>query len=137
MHNVANKKVTQHCYYAYHLFPHIAGPNTIFQSGQLFQQYVVDAWASVEQSELFWIQTNQKTIRADLYQGLRDMVEDSYNTDDIVKMGQQGRHIILPSSYLIADIKHLTIAMLSHIIPIYLPNMTAISMWRFVPLSRQ
>jgi Helitron helicase-like domain at N-terminus len=87
MHNVANKKVTQRCYYAYRLFPWITGPNTIFQSGQLFQQHVVDAWASVEQSELFWIQTNQKTIRADLYQGLRDMVEDSYNTDDIVEMG--------------------------------------------------
>jgi hypothetical protein len=36
IHNVANKKVTQHCYYTYHLFLQITGPDIIFQSGQLF-----------------------------------------------------------------------------------------------------
>jgi Helitron helicase-like domain at N-terminus len=65
------------------------------------KQYIIPFvfFFTVEQSELFWIQTNQKTIRVDLYQGLRDIVEDSYNTDDVVEMGQQGRCIILPSSH--------------------------------------
>jgi hypothetical protein len=31
---------------------------------------VVDAWSSVEASELFWLRRNQKQIRADLYQGV-------------------------------------------------------------------
>jgi hypothetical protein len=97
--NTNGKKVTQRCYYAHRLFPRLIEPDTIFRGERLFQQYVVDAWASVEQSELFWVQNNQKKIRADLYQGLKDVVEDSYGSDNVVDMAQQGKRIVLPSSH--------------------------------------
>ena len=61
--------VTQRCYYVHRLHFRPAHPDTIFRGGRLFQQYVVDAWASIESSELFWLRRNQKNIRADLYQG--------------------------------------------------------------------
>ncbi|KAG2743362.1 hypothetical protein P692DRAFT_20684379, partial [Suillus brevipes Sb2] len=48
------KKVTQLLYYAYriHLRPARMDHNNIFRGGRLFQQYVVDAWASIEQNNL-------------------------------------------------------------------------------------
>ncbi|KIK35023.1 hypothetical protein CY34DRAFT_26716 [Suillus luteus UH-Slu-Lm8-n1] len=48
--------------------------NNIFHGGRLFQQYVVDAWAPIEQSNLNWIHQNQTRLRADCYQGLTDNI---------------------------------------------------------------
>ncbi|KIM61624.1 hypothetical protein SCLCIDRAFT_121772, partial [Scleroderma citrinum Foug A] len=57
-----SKSVTQILYYAYHLHtqPPQIEPINIFHGGRLFQQYVCDAWASVEQSKLTWVFHNQK-----------------------------------------------------------------------------
>ena len=41
-------------------------------AGKLFQEYVVDGWATTEQSCLDWVQRNQTKIRADTYKGLTD-----------------------------------------------------------------
>jgi hypothetical protein len=38
----------------------------LFWGGKLFQQYVVDAWASIEQSMLNWVRFHQKELRADV-----------------------------------------------------------------------
>jgi Helitron helicase-like domain at N-terminus len=56
---------------------------------------LVDTWASVEQSELNWVRHNQKTIRAELYDGLRDNLADVNGVD----MAQMGKHIILPATH--------------------------------------
>src|SRR5258705_395384 len=65
------------------------------QGGRLFQQYIVDAWASIEQSELNWVRHNQKTIRADLYDGLRDALRGVQGID----LRQMGKRIVLPASH--------------------------------------
>jgi len=39
---------------------------------KLFQQFVVDAWASTEQNNINWVRTHQKDLRAEVYSGLRD-----------------------------------------------------------------
>ncbi|OAX31339.1 hypothetical protein K503DRAFT_703857 [Rhizopogon vinicolor AM-OR11-026] len=67
-----SKKVTQLLYYAYHLHirPSDIEPPNIFRAGRLFQQYGVDAWASIEQSNLNWIRNNQKKDQGRLLQGL-------------------------------------------------------------------
>ena len=67
-----SKNLTQILYYAYHIHvrPQDIESRNLFHGGQLFQQYICDAWASVEQSNLTWIIYNQKEIRADLYSGL-------------------------------------------------------------------
>jgi hypothetical protein len=92
-----SKEVTQLLYYAFRLHPrpnHIDN-NNIFRGGRLFQQYIVDAWASIEQSNLNWITKNQKKLRADCYRGLADNILND-GTDDLA---QTGRSIILPSSH--------------------------------------
>jgi hypothetical protein len=61
----------------------------------LFQQYVCDAWASVEQSNLTWIVNNQKKIRAELYSGLQDRVAQ----DPDLNLADVGRNIVLLLSH--------------------------------------
>ena len=63
--------------------------------GHLFQQYVVDAWASVEQNNLNWARNHQKELRADVYSGLRDAA-----LGDNVNLAEHGTRIILPSSFI-------------------------------------
>src|SRR6202453_2341635 len=94
---VQSKNVSQRRYYVYRLHPRPNEPETIFRGGHLFQQYVVDAWASIEGSELHWLRTHQKNIRADVYQGVRDAVDGQDHHP--VNLGQQGTRIILPSSH--------------------------------------
>ena len=58
-------------------------PSDLFRGGRLFQQYLVDAWASIEDSELFWVRNNQKTIRSDLYDGLRNALRNVQNISEL------------------------------------------------------
>ena len=65
--------------------------------GNLFQQFVVDAWASVEQSTLNWVKKHQKELRADAYSGLRDAVLG--DRDNNLNLAHHGQRIVLPSSF--------------------------------------
>ena len=60
--------------------------------GRLTQEYVVDAYAKIEEARLRWATLNQQTLRAELYRGIMDHVgaEDSEPS---------GRLIVLPSSF--------------------------------------
>ncbi|KNZ73733.1 hypothetical protein J132_10006, partial [Termitomyces sp. J132] len=87
-------KVTQTAYYAYRLQKRTLEVNAaLLWSGRLFQQYVVDAWASSEQNKLNWVRHNQKKIRAEVYQG----VVDAAARDEAVT--PQSHRVILPSSH--------------------------------------
>ncbi|KAJ8581283.1 hypothetical protein M405DRAFT_938355 [Rhizopogon salebrosus TDB-379] len=89
-----SKKVTQRLYYAYRF--HIRPPHiNIFGAGRLYQQHIVDGWASIEQSYLNWIRNNQKVLRADSYKGLSDNVLN----EGIDDLAETGRSIILPSTH--------------------------------------
>src|SRR5207245_10367817 len=78
-----SKYVTQILYYAFHLHtrPPQIEPSNIFRGGRLFQQYICDAWASVEQSKLTWVFNNQKKIQSELYGGLQDRLAQDPNLD--------------------------------------------------------
>jgi len=41
----------------------------LHSAGRLFQQYVVDMYAKIEQMNLNYVSYNQKQLRADCYQG--------------------------------------------------------------------
>jgi hypothetical protein len=58
------------------------------------QQYMVDAYAAIEQSRLNYLRRNQKKLRVDLYQGLQDALEAG-DTDTTTL----GKRIVLPSSF--------------------------------------
>ena len=45
-------KLTQNEYYLYWLHEHTDEPPALLHGGRLFQQFVVDAWACIEQGQL-------------------------------------------------------------------------------------
>jgi hypothetical protein len=59
---------------------------------RLFEQYVIDAWLTVEDDRLQWMRTHQDEIRADLYQGLADAVAEG-------EAATAGVRVVLPSTH--------------------------------------
>ena len=88
--------ISQIEYFAYRLHPRDNESKHIFKATRLFQEYVVDCWASSEQNRLRWVRNNQKTIRAEVYRGLADAVAE----DPQVNGANLGQRIILPSSHI-------------------------------------
>ena len=78
-------------FYSYRL--QIRDGDWIQYAGRLYQQYIVDQYAKIEQERLNYLRMNQSTLRAEMYQGAVDAV----NVGDI--SNSIGRRIILPSSF--------------------------------------
>ncbi|XP_078443457.1 uncharacterized protein LOC144712871 isoform X2 [Wolffia australiana] len=87
-----NFQVTMKQFYAYH-FMVCDTSRVLHLSGRLFQEYVVDAYAKVEESRLHWVRCNQTTLHGCLYRGLVDQV-----ASDNVDMPAGGM-IILPPTF--------------------------------------
>ena len=95
--NLNSHRVSQSHYYAYCLHSRPNEFSTILHGGQLFQEFLVDKFASIDQNRLQYLRMNQDKIRASLYSGLEDTVNA---TDESIDLNQLGRRIILPSSYI-------------------------------------
>ena len=63
-------------------------------ASNLFQQYIVDAFAAIEENNLNWIRANQQKIRAELYKGLQDNVVRGDTTP-----ASAGKLLVLPSTF--------------------------------------
>lgn len=59
-------------FYGYRLHMCQGDFNVVLKSCRLTQQSAVDQWAKIEGSRLDWVCQNQKSIRAEKYQGLLD-----------------------------------------------------------------
>ena len=81
-------------FYCYQLQQRQNQGNTLFKSGRLFQQYLVDAYASVEEDRLDYIRKNQKNLRSEIYQGIQDAVIRGDTDANAI-----GKRIVLPSSH--------------------------------------
>ncbi|KAG5553887.1 hypothetical protein RHGRI_011678 [Rhododendron griersonianum] len=101
--NVNRKAVSMREFYAFRLqFQDIEG-KTLLQGGRLFQQFVVDCYAAIEQDRLNFVRCNQNILHSDLYSGLRDAVTagdaDAAEVDIYIieyqKRGLLHSHIIL------------------------------------------
>lgn len=57
-------------YFAYRLFLRPNKYSTFFCRRKLLQEFMVDGWATTEQSYLQYLRYNQRNLCADLYQGL-------------------------------------------------------------------
>jgi hypothetical protein len=90
-------RLTQTRYHAFRLFTRDTEFSTILRGGCLLQQYMVDAFASIDQNRLSYLRHNQKKLRASLYSGLEDAIS---NRDDDVDLNELGQWFILPSSYI-------------------------------------
>jgi hypothetical protein len=83
-------------YFAYRLHQRQTDSLHIFRAGNLFQQWIVDAWAATDQGRLNWLRNNQAKLRVDLYKGLADAIANDAQTT----LGDLGQRFILPSSYI-------------------------------------
>ena len=86
-------RLTQLNYYGYRLFKRDSEYSTILKGGKLFQEFIVDSWASTEQNRLTYYRLNQGRLRAELYKDLNDGMSNGLQPDDI------GRRMTLPSSF--------------------------------------
>ena len=91
---VTDKRLEQRAYFRYYLHPRIGQYSILFAARRLFQQYIVDIWATCEHTKLAWIRSNQDRLRADVYNG----VADAFARGDLDAQ-HLGRRIILPSSH--------------------------------------
>ncbi|CAI0430085.1 unnamed protein product [Linum tenue] len=73
--------VTQREYYAFRLQYRMNEGHTLIKSGKALQHYCVDAFSTIELNRLAFLRSNQKELRAEVYQA--------------DKLG----HVIIPSSY--------------------------------------
>lgn len=90
----ARTTVSMREYYAYKLMIRPNEGMTLHLGGRLWQQFVVDAFAAVEQYRLDWIKTHQHVIRSDLYRSIRDRIHRGDTESSSV-----GQNVILPATF--------------------------------------
>ena len=88
------KKTTQRDYYSYLLHIRLNQSDAIHCATRLFQEFIVDAYAQIEQARLLFIRLNQDKLHADLYQGLANAAVHGVDLHDI------GSPTILPSTFI-------------------------------------
>jgi len=88
-----NKKLTALVYYRYHIMVR-QNVSVLLRAKRLFQQFLVDAYCKIETERLQFLRREQKALRADCYQDLRDAIVDGDGDPSNV-----GRRIILPSTF--------------------------------------
>jgi Helitron helicase-like domain at N-terminus len=91
---INRKIVTMLEYYCYQLHYRCCEADTLFRCGRLFQQYIVDVYACIEEFRLMYIKHNQDNMRSELLSGITDAL-DRGDLDG----GLIGKKIILPSSF--------------------------------------
>lgn len=91
--NNSRKEVSMRDYYAFQIHNRLIKGKTFLQGCCLFQPFLVDAYVAVEEDRLQYIRTNQKKLRYELYQGLKDTVIVGDTNATAI-----GRQFILPSS---------------------------------------
>lgn len=67
---------------------------TLRLGGRLFQQYVVDSFAMIEQARLWWFRTHQTTLRSELYSHICDYLQKGDGDSNSI-----GKSFILPAGF--------------------------------------
>ncbi|XP_071580111.1 uncharacterized protein [Temnothorax nylanderi] len=93
--NVDGFKVTQMDYYAHLLAPRVEF-SQFKKAGKLRCQFILDAYMKTEANRLNYIKLNQPQLRAELYSGLMDHLDNRAQNEGI----KVGIPVILPSSFM-------------------------------------
>ncbi|XP_062000159.1 uncharacterized protein LOC133717461 [Rosa rugosa] len=93
-HQKKRERISMRAYIAYQIQDRNYEVNTLLKGGRLFQQFLVDSYATVEEDRLNWIRKNQKKIRSEIYKDIY-----AANLAGINKAHNLGQKIILPSSH--------------------------------------
>uniref|UniRef100_A0A0D3C319 Helitron helicase-like domain-containing protein n=1 Tax=Brassica oleracea var. oleracea TaxID=109376 RepID=A0A0D3C319_BRAOL len=81
-------------FFAFRLHERKNEAHTILNSGRLFQQFVVDAYTTIESNRLRYLKTHQTSLRYDSY----DSIKESENAGRI-DMAEQGSSFLLPATF--------------------------------------
>jgi hypothetical protein len=95
-HCSATKRLSLTRYTSFRIHSRPTEYSTILRGGRLFQRYVVDMWAAVEQQRLDYLRLNQSKLLASLYSGL----EDAFHDEDHRDLNDIGQRVVLPSSFI-------------------------------------
>ncbi|OMP11284.1 DNA helicase PIF1, ATP-dependent [Corchorus olitorius] len=87
--------LTMREYYAYLIQQRSPDKSTLLRGGRLFQQFIVDAYAIIEEARLRYIREHQKTLRTEMFREVRDVVA----VEDL-QGSRIGARIILPPSFI-------------------------------------
>ncbi|XP_022042431.1 uncharacterized protein LOC110945101 [Helianthus annuus] len=89
-----NNTLTRNMFYCYQLHDRANTYSLLLRGGRLFQQYLVDAYVSIEQDRLNFHRYNQNALRSEYMQGVHDAVRcGDTERKDI------GKRIILPCTF--------------------------------------
>ncbi|XP_056849793.1 uncharacterized protein LOC108841698 [Raphanus sativus] len=88
------KNISMRQYFAFRLHERKNEAHTILDSRRLFQQFVVDAYTTIESNRLRYLRTHQTSLRSDSY----DSIKESENAGR-VDMAEQGSSFLLPASF--------------------------------------
>ncbi|GJY85468.1 DNA helicase PIF1, ATP-dependent [Tanacetum coccineum] len=86
--------VTMKEYYAYVIQYRKDQRTTLHRGGRLFQQYLVEAFTTIEEQRLSWTRNNQDTLRVDLYHNVVDAI-----TRGDTNAASLGKRIVSPISF--------------------------------------
>jgi len=84
-------------FYAYHLHQRDDERETLFRAARLFQEYCCCAWSRIERQKLLFLKNNQKALRAENYNVIRDHINA---TDATLERQRIGRIMILPGTFI-------------------------------------
>ncbi|XP_074352029.1 uncharacterized protein LOC141691189 [Apium graveolens] len=67
---------------------------TLRLGGRLFQQFIVDAFSTIEQARLWWFRTHQTTLRNELYNHIADVFREGDRDSENI-----GKSVIHPAGF--------------------------------------
>ncbi|XP_022014702.1 uncharacterized protein LOC110914199 [Helianthus annuus] len=86
--------VTMREYYCYRIHYRNNKGTTLLRGGRLFQQYLVDSYAAIEEQRLRWMRNNQNELRVELYHNVCDAVTRGDTNAEAI-----GQRIVLPATF--------------------------------------
>ncbi|KAK0603721.1 hypothetical protein LWI29_007903 [Acer saccharum] len=88
------QRIPMRAFIAYQIQDQFEEDATLLKGGKLFQQFLVDAYATLEEDRLDFIRSNQNSLRSEVLKRIQDaVVNGDSNAKDL------GKRVILPSSY--------------------------------------
>lgn len=92
---VTSKPVTLNMYYIYLIYGQNGMYTLILQCGRLFQQFLIDAYLSVEESRIDYIWNNQNNLRSKHVTGVHDAISQGDLDASLI-----GKRFFLPASFI-------------------------------------
>ncbi|CAN7085429.1 unnamed protein product, partial [Brassica oleracea var. botrytis] len=89
-----NPSISMRQFFAFRLQERDNESHVLLYSRRLFQQFIVDAYTTIESNRLRYLKLNQTCLRSDSYDSIRES-ENAGNSD----MNEQGQQFLLPATF--------------------------------------